>query len=190
MSSEAVLILASGSPRRKELLSNFNIPFQIIVPDTEENCVGKAREVVRVLALEKGKVVFDLHKEAYVLSADTLVSMDEVVMGKPQDAQEAKEMLARLSGKTHQVYTGIALHCPNGQVLCDVVKTDVTFDALSEKCIESYVAGGEPMDKAGAYGMQGKGSTFVTRINGSPSNVIGLPLHVVHRFFKEVGWIE
>ena len=182
-------ILASGSPRRQELLKHFGFPFQIILPTLEEKAEGSIEEIVLSLAKQKGEEVFNNHSDSFVLSADTLVGIDGEVLGKPQDENHAKIMLQKLSDNWHQVYTGVVLHCPNGEVLTDVNKTDVHFMPLSLDIIRKYIQSKEPMDKAGAYGMQEMGGSFVKEIHGSPSNVIGLPLHVCMSFFTKLGWV-
>lgn len=180
------LILASGSPRRKELLALYGIPFEIDPAQGEENAQGAGCERVKLLARAKCEEVYARHPDRYVLAADTLVCLDGEIMGKPRDERDAERMLGELSGRTHQVYTGVCLCAPDGRMLLDVETTDVTFLTLSQASIRRYVATGEPMDKAGAYAIQGRAGVFISRISGSPSNVVGLPLGLLTRFFEQM----
>ena len=129
--------------------------------------------------------------DCLVIGADTVVELDGEILGKPRDAANAREMLANLSGRTHHVLTGIfVLHLPGGAARAAVEKSSVTFAALSEKEIDSYVAGGEPMDKAGAYAIQGIAGRFIPRIEGCYFNVVGLPLARLFALLRELGWKE
>lgn len=170
------LVLASASPRRRDLLAQLKIVFEVDAADVDESPrAGEAGTVyVERLAREKAAVVARRHPGALVLAADTSVIVDEVILGKPSSAAEAKQMLARLSGRSHQVKTGIAVagHSPAAQV----VTTRVTFRTLNPAEIAWYVQSGEPLDKAGAYAIQGIGGFCVASIEGSHSNVVGLPL--------------
>ena len=174
--AQARLILASGSPRRRSLLSYFGIPFAVIPSMVDETATGHGASQVRTLALRKGRDVFAANPTVPVLAADTLVCMGDLVLGKPADAQDAHRMLRTLSGAWHQVHTGVCLCMPGGAVLERVETTRVQFRTLSDAEIHRYIRTGEPMDKAGAYAVQEMGGTFVERIEGSPSNVVGLPL--------------
>lgn len=182
------MILASQSPRRRELLSLYGIPF-----DTEpsladeEHVSGDGRERVQALAQRKGAEVASRHPGRMVLAADTLVCVDDAILGKPVDEADAMRMLRLLSGRAHQVHTGLCLILPNGERLIDADTTNVWFLPLDEGMIRRYVASGEPMDKAGAYAIQGAAGVFVSRVEGSPSNVIGLPLGLLTRFFRRAG---
>lgn len=182
------LILASQSPRRRELLSLYGIPF-VVEPSQadEEHVSGTGRERVVLLARAKCAEVADRHPGRMVLAADTLVCVDDAVLGKPKDEADAARMLRLLSGRTHQVYTGVCLRLPDGREWCDADGTDVTFMPLTDEMIRRYIATGEPADKAGAYAIQGAAGAFISHINGSPSNVIGLPLGLLTRFFQEAG---
>jgi septum formation protein len=146
--------------------------------------------MVKRLALLKGRHVAEQHPESWVLSADTMVSVDGHKLGKPEDTAEARKMLQLLSGRTHQVVGGFALinRGTNREIVHTVV-TDVTMDVLSDYRINAYIATGEPMDKAGAYAIQGKGIQFVTSVKGSYSNVVGLPLAEVLQLLREHGII-
>ena len=124
--------------------------------------------------------------ELPVIAADTIVVIDNVILGKPQDAAAAKAMLQRLSGRTHQVMTGVAVSY-KGQKMSEVCVTDVSFRQLTAEEIDAYIATGEPMDKAGAYGIQGRGAVLVEKINGCYNNVVGLPLTMLHEMFRQLG---
>ena len=182
------IILASQSPRRRELLSQYGIPFVVDPSMTDEDHVeGSCAERVQKLAQMKCAEVAQRHPGQMVLAADTLVCLDEEIMGKPKDEEDAARMLRALSGRAHDVHTGICLRLPDGRELCGVDTTKVYFMELTETHIQRYIATGEPMDKAGAYGMQGRAGVFVSHIEGSASNVIGLPLGLLTRFFDEAG---
>ena len=175
----ASLILASGSPRRRELFAYFGVPFAVVPSSAEENATGTGLTRVAAIARLKGEDVFQQYPNLPVLSADTLVCMDDLVLGKPSDEADAHRMLRLLSGRWHSVHTGVCLRTPQGNLLERVDSTRVKFRTLQDAEITRYVRSGEPMDKAGAYAIQGIGGIFVERIEGSPSNVVGLPLHVV-----------
>jgi septum formation protein len=185
--SQARLILASGSPRRRELLAYLGIPFAVVPSEAEENASGSGLERVAALARLKGAEVFAQYPYLPVLSADTLVCADDLILGKPADAADAQRMLGMLSGRWHSVYTGVCLHMPGGAVHERVETTRVKFRRMAPEEIIRYVQTGEPMDKAGAYGMQGVGGIFVERIEGSPTNVIGLPLSAAAALLAAAG---
>lgn len=172
------LYLASASPRRQELLTQLGLSFERLVPGIEERRApgeSAARYVTR-LAREKAQAGVALApRDLPVLGADTIVTLNGEVLEKPRDASHAAEMLHMLSGKTHQVMTSVAL-ADRRQTLDCLVVTEVTFRHLTEQDIVSYVASGEPLDKAGAYGIQGLGGCFVRKIHGSYHAVVGLPL--------------
>ena len=184
---QARIILASASPRRRELMAYFGIPFAIVASGAPEDAEGSGIHQVRVLARRKGQDIFKQYPEYPVLSADTLVCFDNRVLGKPTTHAEAAEMLAALSGRWHQVHTGVCLHTPDGQVREHVETTNVLFRTIGDAERLRYAQTGEPMDKAGAYAMQGTGSVFIDRIDGSPSNVIGLPLCTATALLIEAG---
>lgn len=170
--------LASGSPRRQELLTQLGVAFTRIVPDVEEmrRADESAQQYVVRLAQDKARAGVALaDNDLPVLGADTIVIFNGEVLEKPRDEAHAAEMLRKLSGQTHQVMTAVAI-ADSRQVLDCLVVTEVTFRALSEQDIAHYVASGEPLDKAGAYGIQGAGGCFVRKINGSYHAVVGLPL--------------
>lgn len=176
------IILASASPRRKELMELAGYDFEVICADIVEAVPEEAmpQEVVMSLALQKAQAVAAEHKEAVVIGSDTVVALDGKILGKPHSEQEACEMLRSLSGRTHKVFTGVAIVC-GGKVKNFFDETDVEFYSLGDDEIKKYVATGEPTDKAGAYGIQGKGSVLVKRINGDFFSVMGLPIAKLYR---------
>ncbi len=172
------LYLASGSPRRQELLTQLGVAFERIVTGIEEKRAEgeSAQQYVSRLAREKALAgVAQVPRDLPVLGADTIVILNGEVLEKPHDDEHAFKMLSKLSGHTHQVMTAVAL-ADRQQVLDCLVVTEVTFRVLTEEDIAGYIASGEPMDKAGAYGIQGLGGCFVRKINGSYHAVVGLPL--------------
>jgi len=182
------LVLASRSPRRVELLSRAGYRFDVEPADIDESRLeGETpRELVLRLARGKAAAVAPRHPGSIVLGADTLVVVDGAVLGKPADDADAARMLRRLSGRAHEVLTGVALQA--GRRGCDGVQsTRVVFRALSGDEVAWYVATGESADKAGAYSIQGRASRFVTRIEGSYSNVVGLPIELVDGLLRELG---
>ena len=174
------LILASGSPRRRELLARMGYRFEILVPDVDEHVEGPAREVVGILSLRKARAAAAQLSDGIVIASDTLVSLNGEALGKPADAQDARRMLLELSGNTHEVFTGVALiDAASGRTLSRVVRTGVRFRDLSDEEICAYIRTGEPMDKAGAYAIQGGAHGFVEALDGSYENVIGFPVEDV-----------
>lgn len=185
------IILASGSPRRRELLGFITEDFTVRVSDAEEKTDFSRQpdEIVMSLARQKCEAVLPLCDENdTVISADTVVFIDGELLGKPKNAETAKEMLSRLSGRTHTVFTGVCISTPHGGTVF-AERTDVTFNELSSEDIEEYIATGEPFDKAGAYGIQGKGALLVKGINGDFYNVMGFPVARVFRELKKYGSI-
>lgn len=176
------IILASASPRRKELMELAGYDFEVICANIVEVVPEEAmpQEVVMSLALQKAQAVAAEHKEAVVIGSDTVVALDGKILGKPHSEQEACEMLRSLSGRTHKVFTRVAIVC-GGKVKNFFDETDVEFYSLGDDEIKKYVATGEPTDKAGAYGIQGKGSVLVKRINGDFFSVMGLPIAKLYR---------
>lgn len=170
------LILASGSPRRQEMIAGLGMEFEIKVPDVDESVRPGERPLAYAerVAADKARAVLAGPDEV-ILAADTIVVFGEQILGKPQDEQHAREMLQALSGRTHEVITGFCLRSQDKEVV-KTVSTEVQFMTLSEMEIAHYVASGEPMDKAGSYGIQGGAAYMVRRIDGSYSNVVGLPL--------------
>ena len=181
------LILASGSPRRKELLDKLQIPFQIITSNTDETISAhlSPEEAVVELASRKAMAVYNQYQDSAVIGADTIVALDGEILGKPKNREHAKMMLSKLSGRTHEVFTGVAV-INNGQTSTFYEKTDVAFWELSENEVEHYLDSGEPFDKAGAYGIQGFGALFVKRINGDYYSVVGLPVSRLARLLREL----
>ncbi|MCL6562187.1 MAG: Maf family protein [Firmicutes bacterium] len=181
------LILASGSPRRIELLRRLHLPFQVEVSEADESPrPGERPEaMVRRLAVLKAVLVARRHPQAVVLAADTTVALGERILGKPADPQEAKAMLSLLSGRRHQVYSGVAAYQEaRGRGWVRTAVAQVTFRTLSEEEILAYIATGEPMDKAGAYAIQGGAGGFVEAFQGDLEAVIGLPLDLVKALLR------
>lgn len=180
------LILASGSPRRKELLELAGVPFEIVVSEIEETigAYSSPADIVMSLALQKASAVAENYGDCVVLGADTIVTYESRILGKPSDENEAKEMLQLLSGKTHEVYTGVAL-IEKEKTVTFYERTEVTFWELTEAEIDTYIASKEPLDKAGSYGIQGKGSIFVQHIQGDYYSVVGLPIARLVRELKQ-----
>lgn len=183
---EKTLILASGSPRRRELVGYMGIPFQIITADAEEMKEGAPEELVTENARRKAAAVAAAHPGQVVLGADTIVFLNGRVLGKPRDETEAREMLSCLQGVWHEVYTGVCV-IADGKTAVRYDVSRVLFTPLTEKEIAAYVKTGEPMDKAGAYALQGRGGMYVQRIEGSYSNVIGLPMALTREMLIEAG---
>ena len=181
------LVLASGSPRRRELLTQAGFVFEVKAADIDETRrVGEApAEYVQRLAVEKATKIAALEVGAVVLGADTTVVLDGEVMNKPVDQADAERMLRALSGKTHQVHTGLAVVSGERRVM-HVETTDVTFREIGEAELGVYLASGHAMDKAGAYGIQGYAARWIPRIDGDYFNVMGLPLSVVVRMLGEI----
>lgn len=171
------LILASASPRRKELLELVQIPFEIHVSEVEEKIeeIASSADVVMSLAVQKAADVAQHYPHAVVLGADTIVTYGSRMLGKPRSKAEAVETLRLLSGNTHEVYTGVAL-VSGDRIFPFYERTEVTFWELSEEEIQAYVETGEPLDKAGSYGIQGKGAALVKKIHGDYYSVVGLPV--------------
>lgn len=178
------LVLASQSPRRKALLLSIGIRPRIVVPAVDETPLPGELPMAHALrvATKKAEAV----KGEAVLAADTVVALDAEILGKPVDEEDAVAMLSKLSDRTHVVHTAVVLSI-RGRVLADVVTTEVRFRALSEAEIRNYVATREPMDKAGAYGIQGEGGALVAELAGSYTNVVGLPLEETLRLLAIAG---
>ena len=179
------LILASQSPRRRYLLQQAGIEFSVVPSSFDENSVKPSSPdvYVRQLAESKAREISEQYADSWVIGADTIVFIDGNILGKPDSRGEARSMLERLSGKTHHVLTGYCICCHRiGRLFSDVVKTEVRFKKLTAREIDWYINSGEPFDKAGAYGIQGIGTFLVRRINGSYTNVVGLPVCEVMDF--------
>lgn len=173
------LILASSSPRRRLLLGDLGLNFEIITADVDERPFFEETPpgFVSRISLEKCMSVSSVCLDGTILGADTVVVLDGEILGKPADRESAKAMLKRLSGRWHEVWTGFCIFNRSQAVTVQrAVKTDVFFSRLTDKICDAYVKTGEPMDKAGAYGIQGVGGVLVERIRGSYTNVVGLPL--------------
>lgn len=183
-----MFILASASPRRRELLQQIDASFEVKVSSVEEVTGGNLApaEIVVENAVRKAKAVAEAFPGDAVLGADTIVFLDGRVYGKPKNGEEAKAMLRALAGREHEVATGIAwVHA--GEVFTDVETTRVFFAPLTEEAIDAYVKTGEPLDKAGAYAIQGRAAQFIESLEGSFSNVVGLPLYAVCRLAGKAG---
>lgn len=181
------LILASGSPRRKELLDMMGLSYIVDVSDVDESFCAEPETMVLELSRRKAEAVAAKHKNSIILAADTLVFGNEV-LGKPQNADHARAMLRQLSGNWHSVFTGVTIiDTHTGKMLSKADMTRVHFIELSDEEIATYVASGEPMDKAGSYAIQGMGGMFIDRIEGSYSNVVGLPMTLVRSMLLEIG---
>lgn len=170
-----VLVLASASPRRRELLQSVGLDFEIRPPDIDESVLPDESPTAYVRRLSAEKAAALARPGETVIAADTTVEIGGTILGKPVDAADARWMLGALSGATHLVHTGVTV-LRDGRIETRVVTTLVTFVELTAEAIDWYVGTGEPMDKAGGYAMQGAGGALVSRIDGSVSNVIGLPL--------------
>lgn len=183
------IILASKSPRRKEILGNLGFEFEIITADTDESSdVTDPESLVQILAVRKGKAVQEKHneKDTLIISCDTVVSCDGKILGKPHSPEEAKAMLRALSGRSHTVLSGLALFY-NGKTISGVDKTEVYFADMPESFIESYIASGDPMDKAGSYAIQGRTSLYIDKIDGCYFNVVGLPVRLLAKLLSQLG---
>ncbi len=181
-------ILASASPRRKELLSHFLSGFTIEPASGPETPPEHAapEEIVKAIAAAKADEVAARHPEDLVIAADTIVELEGRILGKPADEADAFRMLRALSGREHRVYTGVAVRIGNTR-LCEAECTRVFFRELTDREIAAYIASGEPMDKAGAYGYQGLAGVFVERIEGDYFNVVGLPLCRLGAMLRSIG---
>lgn len=183
------VVLASASPRRLELLQQIGVKV-LVQPSSYEEAGGSAREAGQVvLANAKGKaaqVAAQVGDQLPVIGADTIVVIDNDILGKPKDAKEALAMLKRLAGRDHVVMTGVAI-AYKGRLVAEVCETKVYFLPLGEEKLKAYVATGEPLDKAGAYGIQGKGAVLVEKIIGCYNNVVGLPLSRVYQLLTDLG---
>ena len=184
------LILASGSPRRRELLDLMGLTYTVETPDVDESFSGRPSETVMEISRRKAAAVAARHSDSIIIAADTLVFADGA-LGKPHTPERAKGMLRSLAGNWHHVYTGITvINTRSGRILRNVDKTRVHLVPMTEQEIDAYVATGEPLDKAGAYGIQGMGGMFVDRIDGSYSNVVGLPMSMLRIMLAQVGGVD
>ena len=182
------IVLASGSPRRRELMHQMGLDdFEILPAKGEERAPESLTpaQLVEQLALQKAREVAALRPDCAVIGADTVVALGDEVLGKPESEARAKEILRALSGRHHQVYTGVAV-LAGGEEYTHVECTEVEFRALTDEEIDAYVATGEPMDKAGAYGIQGRACTLIRGIRGDYYNVVGLPVCALHEMLAEL----
>jgi septum formation protein len=187
--STTKIILASGSPRRKELLSRLGYEFQVIAAAVDEKPLPGEHPIANVLRLSSAKAsqVAAKHPDDLVIGADTIVVLGQVILNKPSSSDEAVSMLKLLSGKSHAVYTALTLIIKKENITkSDYNSTTVIFNNLTEDSIKTYVASGEPLDKAGAYGIQGMGSFLVNRYEGEFDTVIGFPTKLFGRMLEEV----
>jgi nucleoside triphosphate pyrophosphatase len=189
MSGAARLILASASPRRCELLASLGLTFEVVPSDADETLEPIALpEAVAALALRKARAVAAARRSGLIVAADTIVVIDGRALGKPADHAEARSMLQTLRGRTHEVMTGVVvLDAASGRHATETVISRVTMAAYSDAAIDAYVAGGEPLDKAGAYAIQGAGGALVAGLKGSRSNVVGLPLETTAALLRGFG---
>lgn len=182
------IILASKSPRRRELLSELYSDFEVVSADVDETVEQGLlpRRAVEILSVRKGRAASDeiADPQALIISSDTLVEIDGEPLGKPADESDAVQMLERLSGRAHNVHTGVAVHY-RGRVVSGVDTTAVFFRSLSHSEILEYVRGGEPMDKAGSYGIQGEGGRFVEHIEGDFDTVVGLSVRLLRELIEK-----
>lgn len=187
---DPILILASKSPQRRYLLEQAGLSFSVIPSNFDESTVSLSspETYVKVLAEKKADEVSEKHPESWVVGADTIVLINGIILGKPGSRNEARDMLKSLAGQTHQVLTGYCICCKTKKrCFSETVRTDVLFKDLSDEEIEWYIHTKEPFDKAGAYAIQGLGTFLVKSINGSYTNVVGLPVCEVIEFFIKEG---
>lgn len=183
------LVLASGSPRRHELLAKMGYTFDICTPDVDENVSGHARDIVATLSERKAEAAASHYESGIIIASDTLVSLDGIPLGKPADKADAYCMLKALSGRTHEVFTGVCIRdAASGRSETRVDRTGVIFREVSDEEIHAYIATKEPMDKAGAYAIQGGAGAFVEGLDGSFENVMGFPVDVVREMLSHFGF--
>ena len=194
MEQPFALILASASPRRRELLGRMGYAFETCAPDVDEHVEGRAEDIVKTLAVRKARAAASHYAQGVIIASDTLVSLDGAPLGKPADADEARRMLRALSGDTHQVVTAVSVWMiatnAEGQVSLGfrtfADAADVTFHELSDERIAEYLRQGESFDKAGAYAAQGEGAKLIKHIEGDRDTVIGLPVARLLREFPDL----
>ncbi|MBW8879169.1 MAG: septum formation inhibitor Maf [Acidobacteria bacterium] len=189
MSALPAFILASGSPRRRELLAGLGLRFTVRAVDLDETPGAGEPPEETVLRLAREKAAARAEPGELVLGADTVVVVDGELLGKPRDPADARRMLARIAGREHTVLTGVALEEPGrDRRVSALERSRVRMAALTPEEIEWYVSTGEPLDKAGSYAVQGIGALFVEEVHGNYTNVVGLPLPLTRRLFRELGW--
>ena len=184
------IILASGSPRRKKILEQIGLKFSVEKSNYEEKRIADSTpsQIVEFLSLEKANLLAVKYEDAIIIGADTLVVLNGEILGKPKSEEDAGEMLRKLRNKTHTVVTGFTvLDTKSGRSVTKHVETKVKFKDLSEMEISAYVETGEPMDKAGGYGIQDKGGLFIEEMDGDYFNIVGLPLFAVSETLREFG---
>jgi len=187
------LILASKSPRRRYLLEKAGLEFTVVPSEVDENAAIRSapESYVRSLAEAKAGDISARYSDSWIIGADTVVFIDNIILGKPASRDEARAMLRSLSAKTHQVHTGYCIcRKATGHFISECVTTDVSFKKLSAREIDWYINSGEPFDKAGAYAIQGLGTFLVKRINGSYTNVVGLPVCEILEYLIQEGVVE
>lgn len=193
MKSSHPILLASGSPRRRELLAQLVEDFEVAATDIDESLLEGETPPDYVLRLSRAKALAGYHRSGGrlpALGSDTIVLLDGEILCKPESRMEAENMLGRLSGRTHEVYSGVALALDSDNVLEALNITAVTFAEIPPAWIREYCQGDEPMDKAGAYAVQGGTGQFISRIEGSYSGVMGLPLYETSRLLRRAGLLE
>mgnify|MGYP002868403078 CR=1 FL=1 len=183
------IILASASPRRREIMDKLNLRYKVVVPNIDETLNRQLglREKIEDLALRKGQAVSRNHPDDVVIAADTVVVVNNRILGKPHGISEARKMLKALSGRTHKVITAVAM-IDGGETFVTSDVAYVTFSELDDEEIEKYIQTREPYDKAGGYAIQGWASVFITRMRGSYYTVMGFPLHIVYEYLKQKGF--
>ena len=184
------IILASKSPRRQEILNNLGYDFIVVTAETDESSdISEPSKLVVELAKRKAEAVSNLQSDgdgnAVIIACDTVVATENEILGKPKDEKDARRMLAELSSNVHSVYSGLCL-IKGDKVLADYCKTNVYFDKLTESDIDWYISQNEWTDKAGGYGIQGKASVFIRKIDGDYFNVVGLPVNTLYKMLKEI----
>ena len=185
----ASLVLASASPRRRDLLASLRLTFEVRSADIDESTLADETPVDHVIRLARAKAQATALPGELVLAADTVVVLDSRILGKPFDPADARQMLHSLAGRQHTVYTGVALFDPDREALgLASDRSEVRIADLSENEIDWYISTGEPLDKAGSYAIQGLGALFVEAIEGNYSNVVGLPLPLTRALFQELGY--
>lgn len=191
MNLQQKLILASASPRRRDILRNLGLEFDIMIPNIDETMPPELNtdSAVEFLSVKKAKSIANkIDYPAIIIGSDTTVAIDGEVLGKPVDKKEAFDMLKKLSGRSHEVISGYAIvNTLENRVTSGSIISKVYFDDLSDEQIQAYISTGEPMDKAGAYAIQGYASTFIPHIEGCYNNIVGLPTYAVCKALKENG---
>ena len=183
------LILASASPRRQELLKLCKVPFTVEVSKANEviDRTLPLEEAIALVAKQKAEEVYQRNEECLILGSDTIVAIGNEILGKPKDKEDARRMMQLLSGKTHQVITGVCLMCKEEtRVFASVA--DVTFSEMTTEEIEDYISKDEPYDKAGAYALQGEAAIYISGIQGDYYTIVGLPVHLVYKHLQEMGY--